>query len=345
MTTRVLAMTIAAMAFAQVDGTVVFDRAIDPVYRLRVLTTRGGGAPSESFTTVRVLLVERGGLRTWEFTSFRGREDQVYEVERATARVLVLYWWSDPYGFDDGNIKLFLDLTGKRVDKRIDFAAARDLEFAGDAQARDTLRISEAELHTLRERGVFATTAAKITLPELFTLYPLPTSTKASVLARPEYRGSGITADDIEIDEAVGPYQAEGDRVWFGKTFYDGEGLTGLGAIGFLDQSGKYEFLSIPEVLRWSAGAILVEPDTIWAGLVGIGEHRPRSGGLLEYDRRSRQRVVHKIPDVVHSLVNLNGVLFAGTDRGLYVIRAGAITRYRMEPDINGNFAVISQRL
>src|SRR5580658_3200125 len=53
--------------------------------------------------------------------------------------------------------------------------------------------------------------------------YPLPQSPKKQ--------------PDSEFNETIGPHQVEGNRLWFGVTFYDGEGWTGTGGFGYFDAS------------------------------------------------------------------------------------------------------------
>jgi hypothetical protein len=59
-------------------------------------------------------------------------------------------------------------------------------------------------------------------------------------------------------------------QYWVGKTFYDGEGTTGVGAIGYLDRAGRYTFLQIPDLFDWSVDSSVVEETVIWAGVLRI---------------------------------------------------------------------------
>ena len=96
------------------------------------------------------------------------------------------------------------------------------------------------------------------------------------------YRRQGTT-----VDEKIGPWQVEGERLWFGKTFYDSEGYTGVGGFGYFDAvKKKYRIWSPPEVTASSVSAILVEPETVWLGLVWNGEYGPAPGGLVAFDRK-----------------------------------------------------------
>jgi hypothetical protein len=91
--------------------------------------------------------------------------------------------------------------------------------------------------------------------------------------ARQDDIANGIRADQPLISEEIGPHQLEGDRLWFGKTFYNGEGRTGVGGFGFFDGATRsYRLYSPPEIHRWSVSAMRVEPDFVWLGLYHFGE-------------------------------------------------------------------------
>jgi hypothetical protein len=100
--------------------------------------------------------------------------------------------------------------------------------------------------------------------------------------ARQDDIARGIPADQPMISEEIGPHQLEGNRLWFGKTFYNGEGLTGVGGFGYFDATTRsYHLYSPPEIHRWSVSAIRVQPEIIWLGLYRRGEYGNNSGGLL----------------------------------------------------------------
>jgi len=59
---------------------------------------------------------------------------------------------------------------------------------------------------------------------------PLPQSLR-SILRSRRSACETATAGLSTIDERVGAHQVVGDRIWFGKAFYDGEGTTGVGGL------------------------------------------------------------------------------------------------------------------
>jgi hypothetical protein len=112
-----------------------------------------------------------------------------------------------------------------------------------------------------------------------------------------------------------------------------------------VDAGGTYTFLEIPELFDWSVLGFLLEDDTAWVGMVNYPEGATNSGGLLQYDLKTGRAQVHSISDVIHSIVRVEGALFLGTTKGVYILRDGQITRHRAEPDIKGRFIVISENL
>jgi hypothetical protein len=70
--------------------------------------------------------------------------------------------------------------------------------------------------------------------------FPLPQSSRREwTFKRPDEAKAISPASAADIREQIGPYQAEGDRLWFGKTFYNGEGITGVGGFGYFDAASR----------------------------------------------------------------------------------------------------------
>lgn len=93
------------------------------------------------------------------------------------------------------------------------------------------------------------------------------------------------------------------------------------------------ECLDTPLVRQWSVSAVLVEKDSIYAGLVDRGGRELRSGGLLRYHRASRRVTVYSVPDPIHSLARVDESMFVGTNRGAYMLKDGAFTRIVYRPE------------
>lgn len=93
------------------------------------------------------------------------------------------------------------------------------------------------------------------------------------------------------------------------------------------------ECLDTPLLRHWSVSALLVEEDSVYAGLVDRSGRDVRSGGLLRYHRASRRVTLYSVPDPIHSLARVEESLFVGTTRGAYRLRDGAFTRIVYRPE------------
>ena len=135
--------------------------------------------------------------------------------------------------------------------------------------------------------------------------------------ARPQRVRDGYTRGS-KIDERVGGYQTIGERIWFGKAFYDGEGTTGVGSLGYFDtRTKRFTMFSIPELANWSVFALFVETDVVWAGLMTYPEGATRSGGVIRYNLSTRNVTRYDIPDTALTMCRRNDAMFIGTSNGL----------------------------
>jgi hypothetical protein len=350
---RALTAVLAVALLAQQTSSrrTAFDWPISNTFRVRGTATYRFKTPSVCCTTaLNVSLVDRQNpSRFWTIADLLSEYEVMYTVERADERSLVLSRLDPDYGVDRGSVKLFFDTRSKRLHKQIDFETVQDLSFANDAQAQAAFGISADGLASLRARRIFSAhpdDGSDRALPALFVARPLPQSTYLEFArARPKRVEDGYVEDSTRINEAIGPYQQGADGFWFGKTFYDGEGVSGVGGIGSVNAAGVYQMIRIPELIDWSVSALLVEGDTIWVGRVAHPEAADSSGGLLEYNLRSRRARVHPMSDVIISIARAEGALFLGTTHGVYLFRGGARLRYRMEPDIKERMTVVVETL
>jgi len=168
---------------------------------------------------------------------------------------------------------------------------------------------------------------------------PLPQSTYDQFArARPQRVRDGYGRGST-IDERVGAHQVVDERIWFGKAFYDGEGTTGVGGLGYFDTRAKqFTIFSIPELLDWSVSALFVESDAVWAGLGSNSEGSGRRGSLIRYELSTRNVTRYNVPDTVLVMMRQNNALFIGTSNGLYILRDDRLTRFRFEPNLDGKF-------
>ncbi|HZS54053.1 MAG TPA: hypothetical protein VFA65_06600, partial [Bryobacteraceae bacterium] len=170
--------------------------------------------------------------------------------------------------------------------------------------------------------------------------FPLPQSSRTEWVSKRAAEARSSSRE--EIHEEIGPYQVEGDRLWFGKTFYNSEGSTGVGGFGYFDvRSRSYKLLEPREVWDWAISALLVEPDAIWLGLVHYGEGADISGGLLRWDRVTATARHYDLKAELHQIMRWGDDLYLATGDGIEVLRAGRIDRYIVDSMPNGKFHVV----
>jgi hypothetical protein len=328
---------------------VIHDGPFDSAYGLRLTLTTLPPTPWPHCcpTVLHVLLVDRRDPdRSWELARLEADREVRYRLERAGDGVILISKADPDYGGDEGQVKLFVDVRAKRLLKRVDYTTPTALTFANNEAARRMLGVSAGGLTQLRRTHVFESTPpTPPDIPLPFSRYALPQSTyQEFARRRPARVQNGYDEAHTSIREHVGAMQRVGDRLWFGKAFYDGEFLTGVGAVGSLDVRGTFTFVSIPELVDWSVSALLVEAEAIWLARVLYGEGAAHPGGLLRYDRATGRVSIHDIGDEIHSLVRVDGALFVGSSHGAYILRDGQVTRIRMEPTRGGTLAPVSTR-
>ena len=159
--------------------------------------------------------------------------------------------------------------------------------------------------------------------------------------ARPERVKQGYKREGITFDDSIGPWQREGERIWFAKNFYDGEGTTGVGGFGYFDTAGrKLHLFQPPEIADWSVLAMSVGGDAVWMALVENEEYGSSSGGLLRYDRKTE--ALHKValPDITASLVQDGNEVLAATDFGLAVVNGDEVERDFVDVTSDGRLRI-----
>jgi len=146
-----------------------------------------------------------------------------------------------------------------------------------------------------------------------------------------------------ELKEHIGPWQVEGEKLWFGKTFYDGEGNSGIGGFGYFDPSEKrYRLFTSSLIADWSVSAISVQPDAVWLALVSRGEYGDDGGGLLRFDRQSEtfQRVTTG-QEIGQEFVRVDDRLLLATDIGITVIREDQAKKYIVDQTTDGRLRIV----
>ncbi len=176
-----------------------------------------------------------------------------------------------------------------------------------------------------------------------YKLYPFPRSTlEDHNRFRPERNERQGREFDWTIEEKIVHYQIT-DRFWFAKSFYDGEGYSGVGAIGYFDlERREYVLFSPPELAPWSASA-LVPGDVVWVGLVRQPEGAAYSGGLLRFEPATGSARVYEFKEIIHAILQFGpSSALIGTANGIYVLRDEQLQRFVIEPDLSGNPEIIA---
>ena len=149
----------------------------------------------------------------------------------------------------------------------------------------------------------------------------------------------------LTICDMIGPYQFVGQKVWFGTTFPDAEGATGVGAIGFFGLNERNYHMHYPKDLAdWSTSAIWVHDKYVWTGLVDRSEYNRFPGGLLRYDVKSGEAKKYDIDAMVHRICGLGDDVFLGTSDGVYIISGEEITYLGFDFDIEGRYHLFLRR-
>lgn len=146
------------------------------------------------------------------------------------------------------------------------------------------------------------------------------------------------------LAENIGPFQVAEKRLWFGKTFYDAEGMAGMGGFGYFDtEAGKYALYSPPEVRRWSVSAILIERDAIWLALVHRGEYGDNSGGVLRWDRGSGKVTRFAMPAVTSVITRYRNKLYFATSDGIAALAGSRLRNFFVDYGLDGTRRVVEE--
>ncbi len=204
-------------------------------------------------------------------------------------------------------------------------------------------------LGTVNSRGHYGSLSGiAVQDGDSFATYPLPQSMPEDLgrYRRDFQERHPAYARDIDsytVHESIDAFSLHKTRLWFGTSFDDGEGYTGVGTLGFFDiVRRQYEFIRLPEIADWSTTAILVEEGAVWMGLADHPEGASHSGGLLRYDRVYGETRIYPIKHVITDILRENGTLYVGAERGrLYVVKDDSIvSSYAVEPSFNGGYEI-----
>ncbi|MBK7929652.1 MAG: hypothetical protein IPJ98_19875 [Bryobacterales bacterium] len=232
------------------------------------------------------------------------------------AKALVRHFTYMPYGF-----------TGKGLEAT---NGVRTVKVIVEPGGEPAFRIQAAPHQ--EERRWVADFAQPAGLP------PLPQSGYDDFARRRAERvKDGYERGSTMLEEVVGPRVESEGLLWFGKAFYDGEGHTGVGGLGYYDRAaGRYTLFAPEELANWSASAIAVTPEAVWLGLVHNGEWGPSGGGLLRYDRATGDARRFASPDIPLRIRVEGGRVTAATDFGLTFIEGERQRRFFLDETSDG---------
>jgi hypothetical protein len=176
-------------------------------------------------------------------------------------------------------------------------------------------------------------------------IYPLPQTDLATwQRARPDETKNYLHPDHAEMNEQVGPHQVEDGRLWFGKTFYNGEGATGLGGFGYFDTAtASYHLIAPPEIYAWSVSATLLEPDCVWLALYHRGEYGDTAAGLLRWDRNAATVRSFPVKSIITAMAWQGDTLYLGATDGIVTLQAGRITSYFVDRNADGSHRMVER--
>jgi len=162
-----------------------------------------------------------------------------------------------------------------------------------------------------------------------------------------QYRAARPDAQQREeLENNIGPHAASGTKLWFASTFYDGEGVSGVGAIGSFDAvTHAYILRYLPEITHWSGSALLVDGRDVWVGLMRRPEGVEYSGGLLRFNMDTNAARTYPVRDLIYTLNRVGDTLYCGTAGGVYTIRGDQVTQLRFEPDAQGKLNLLAREV
>lgn len=190
--------------------------------------------------------------------------------------------------------------------------------------------------------GMTGSTLVVSEIGKLKTIHYLPQSTYDQFAKmRPQRVQNGYNREGTQLMEEIGPWQIEGDRLWIGKSYYDGEGHTGIGGFGYFDpEKRQYRIFSPPEIRQSSVTAMLVEPDAVWLGLAVNGEWGSRGTGLIRFDRRDETVQKFDSANIINGIVRLGNKVFFTTEFGVEVMKEGQFQRYFVDKLSDGRLRI-----
>ena len=156
--------------------------------------------------------------------------------------------------------------------------------------------------------------------------------------------GGGLEPENF--NETIGPYQLEGNLLWFGLTFYDGEGSRGIGGFGKFDLStNRFDLIYPPEFTDWSVAAMLVESEAIWFSLSRRPEGAGYSGGLVRWERATGRLQHWPETPLITGIARAEQRLYMATDEGVAAFEDGELTRFLLDVNEQSQYRLVKREL
>ena len=255
--------------------------------------------------------------------------DCFLQVERSTDTDVVISCRPEKGG-PGAHRKFVYDVRAKALVKRVDYNSS-------PIERRVTLRYQPGQEPPFRLLAGRVETAP----PPKQTPWKQSTYDEFA-LARPGHLTGGLQRKVVTMNEQIGPTQLVAGTRWFGKTFYDAEGVTGVGGFGYFDPASKTPVIYSPKQIRdWSVTALLVEPDAVWLGIAQRGEYGDGGGGILRFDRATQQVTQISLREIVHKIVRSGSTLVLDTEFGAALFDgSNGIRRFFVDETTDGRLRV-----
>jgi len=182
------------------------------------------------------------------------------------------------------------------------------------------------------------------TTPEGVHSFPLPQSTwNEFAKARPERVKDGYREDQTLIEEQIGPSQVVGNRLWFGKSFYDAEGYSGVGGFGYFDtEQRRYVLFSPPEIRNYSVSSLCVTGNVLWMATQRSSEYVGYPGSLLQFEIAEKRIQSYSFESLVQQMICYKDVLYFACQEGVAVFKNRRFYRYMIDKTLDGKYQVAS---
>lgn len=166
---------------------------------------------------------------------------------------------------------------------------------------------------------------------EGFINYFLP-QPKLDFVMKQRPHALGDTAEHL-----IGPYWVEDDKIWFGLSYAENDGYTGIGGIGYFDLNSKNYYINyLKEIIDWSSSAIYKDGDLIYLGASTMSDDYVIPGGIFRYNLKSSELNIYRIPSFTYNIYKHDGKFYIGANNGFYILTNYSIYFVAIHPEGHG---------